>query len=311
MLGTGMLAVFDMNFDPMLHLGGAIPVTLPWQTVLTAVTVLLALLVAGRFAHRSGRRTGLPPLRLDDLLVIALAVLPGALIGGRLVYALDFLQYYQAHPTALLDPSQGSLSLLGAVLGGTLTGALIARFLESCPARWADVASTSMLLAIGLGKIAQFTAGGGQGIAWDGPLAVAFTGPGPWLSVAPATPAVPAQLVEAGWALLGIPVTFALHAGPALESLPGFLRQTGRWADARRARGAPLAEGRLRFGYLYGFALGWWLVGRIVIAATWRDDRLVGPFNVEQALGLSVLVLLVLTALVGALLRPKVVAEVR
>ena len=284
---------------------------MPWQTVIVALAVFVALVVAARFARRSGRRTGLPPLRLDDLLLIAVAVIPGALIGGRLVHGLDYLDYYRLDPMRLLDPSQGSLSLLGAVIGGTLSGAFICRLVEAWPARWADVVSTSLLLAIGLGKIAQFSAGGGQGVPWDGPLAVAFTGAGPWLSVAPATPAVPAQLFEAAWALLGIPVVFALHAGPVLGSLPGGLRQVGRWADARRARGAPVADGRLRFGYLFGLALGWWLVGRVVIASTWRDARVVGSLNVEQALSVALLAVLVLGALVGALRRPRVVLEVR
>ncbi|MGH2467624.1 MAG: prolipoprotein diacylglyceryl transferase [Candidatus Limnocylindrales bacterium] len=307
------LAVIRLEFDPLLRLRwpGGPDLAIPWQSVLVAVAVFLALLVAARFARRSGARTGLPRLRPDDLLVIAIAIIPGALIGGRIVHGLDYLDYYRLDPARLLDPSEGSLSLLGAVIGGTLSGSLIARLVESSPARWADVASTSLLLALGVGKVAQFAAGGGQGLPWDGPLAVAFSGPGPWLSVAPGTPAVPSQLLEAGWALLGIPVLLALHAGPLLRSLPDGLRQVGAWAEARRLGGAPVAEGRLRFGYLFALAVSWWLVGRVVIASTWRDDRLVGPLNVEQALGLAVLAILVLGALFGGLRRPKAIAEVR
>jgi prolipoprotein diacylglyceryltransferase len=313
-MGPGLaLAAFRLDFDPLLRLRwpGGPDLAIPWQTVLVAVAVFLALLVAARFARRSGARTGLPRLRPDDLLVIAIAIIPGALIGGRIVHGLDYLDYYRLDPARLLDPSQGSLSLLGAVIGGTFSGSLIARLVESSPARWADVASTSLLLAIGLGKIAQFSAGGGQGVAWDGPLAVAFSGSGPWLSIAPATPAVPSQLLEAGGALLGIPVLLALHAGPLLRALPGGLRQVGRWVEARRVGGAPVAEGRLRFGYLFGLALAWWLVGRVVIAATWRDDRILGPLCSEQVAGLVILVVLASGALVGALHRPRVVVEVR
>jgi prolipoprotein diacylglyceryltransferase len=306
-------AVVRLAFDPLLHLGwpGSPGLDVAWQTAIAALAVFLALLVAARFAWRSGRRTGLPDLRQDDLLDIAVADIPGALSGGRILHGLDVLDYYAQAPTRLLDPSQGSLSLLGAVIGGVLSGALVTRLLESWPARWADVASTSLLLAIGLGKIAQASAGGGQGVAWDGPLALAFSGAGPWSSAAPATPAVPAHLLEAAWALLGIPVIFALHAGPVLDGLPSGLRQVGRWAEARRARGAQVAEGRLRFGYLFGVALAWWLVGRVVIASTWRDDRVLGPLCVEQVAGLVVLALLAGAALIGALHRPRVVLEVR
>ena len=290
---AGLLAVIRVDFDPYLRLSGPVAFAIRWETLIVALAVLLGLLVAARFAARSGRRTGLAPLRLDDLLYIALGAAPGALVGGRLFYALDYLDYYRANPGALANTGQGSLSLLGAVVGATLTAAVIARLLGGPIGRWLDVASTSLLLVIGLGKLAQLAAGGGQGLAWDGPWALAFTGPGPWLSVAPAVPAQPAALYEAIWALLGIPVTFALHAGPLLRALPGWLKQEGRWAQARASRGEEVARGRLRFGYLYAAALVWWLAGRIAIASLWRDERVLGPFCVEQLTGLAVVALLV------------------
>src|SRR5574340_637540 len=211
-----LAGVVRLDFDPLPHLHGpgGPAIAVPWQTVGAAVAVFVALLVAARFASRSGRRSGLPALRLDDLLVIAVAIIPGALIGGRILHGLDYLDYYRLDPVRLLDPSQGSLSLLGAVVGGTLSGAFICRLVETWPARWADVASTSLLLLIGIGKLAQFAGGGGQGAPWDGAWAVAFEGAGPWLSIAPATPAVPAQLFVLTDAATTEIYTLSLHAGP-------------------------------------------------------------------------------------------------
>jgi len=57
------------------------------------------------------------------------------------------------------------LSLLGAVLGGALSGAYIAGLLEGTTRRWADLAALPMLLALGLGKLAQLLGGAGQGLA--------------------------------------------------------------------------------------------------------------------------------------------------
>ena len=64
-------------------------------------------------------------LRADDLLYIAVSALPGAVIGGRLGYALLHLDYYGANPGALLDISQGGLQLSLGVVGGFVTAAIV------------------------------------------------------------------------------------------------------------------------------------------------------------------------------------------
>src|SRR4249919_1382019 len=62
-------------------------------------------------------------LRLDDLLYIAVAALPGAVVGGRIGYVLTHLPYYSANPGAAFDVGQGGFELSLAVVGGTLTAA--------------------------------------------------------------------------------------------------------------------------------------------------------------------------------------------
>ena len=215
-----------------------------------------------RPARRGDVPSDAPALRLDDLLFIAVAVVPGAVIGGRIVHGLDHLDAYAPNFAALLDPARGSLSLLGAVVGGTLSAAYIARILSGSRPdwrRWLEVAAPLVLFLVVGAKFSQFLGGGGQGSPWSGEQAVAFLGPGPWQSLAPAMPSVPAQLLEGAWAAVGV-VVLAVVAR------------------------------RLRFGTVYLWALAWWLVGRIVIGFTWRDDAVVGPLNVEQALAIVVLV---------------------
>ncbi len=46
-------------------------------------------------------------------------------------------------------------------------------------------------------------------------------------------------------------------------------------------------------------ALAWWLVGRAVVALTWRDERLLGPFG-SEAIATLVALGVVLVALVMA-----------
>jgi prolipoprotein diacylglyceryltransferase len=237
-------AAVRLSFDPFLRIAD---LAIPWRALAVAGAVLLALSLAAFLARRRG-------LRLDDLLLISLGAMAGAVIGGRALHALAFLNVYQGDPGALLDPARGSLSLLGAVVGGILAGAFIAGRLEGTLGGWADLAAAPVLLAIGLGKLAQLLAGAGQGIPFDGAWAIAFVGPGPWVSASPSTPAHPAQLYEGGWALVGLPVVLVL---------------------LRRAS----AEGRLLM-----LAVAWWLLGRIAAGFTWRDERLLGPMAIEQVL---------------------------
>jgi phosphatidylglycerol:prolipoprotein diacylglycerol transferase len=248
-------AVVRLSFDPFLRIGD---LAMPWRALAVAGAVLLALSLAAFLARRRG-------LRLDDLLFISLGAVAGAVIGGRALHALAFLNVYQGDPGALVDPARGSLSLLGAVVGGILAAAFIAGRLEGTLGQWADLAAAPVLLAIGLGKLAQLLAGAGQGTPFDGAWAIALVGPGPWVSASPATPAHPAQLYEGLWALAGLPVVLVM------------LRRSS-------------AEGRLLM-----LAVAWWLLGRIAAGFTWRDERLLGPMGIEQVLAVLLFAFSVVT----------------
>lgn len=258
-------SVIQIWFDPQIVLG---PLTVSWQAVGIALSLLVALSVAALIGGRHAA-----PARLDDLAYIALAIIPGAVVGGRLVHAIVYWPAYSAETWRLANPDVGSLSLLGAVLGGALTGGYVARLLGAAVERWASAASLPMLLALGLGKIAQFLGGSGQGLPFDGPWAVAFMGPGPWISAAPEMPSHPSQLHEAAWLLLGAAI---------------LLRPQSRASELDTRQGRRL----------FGFALGWFLAGRVLVGFTWRDERIAGLLNAEQLLALAALALLLLVALV-------------
>jgi len=97
-------------------------------------------------------------------------------VGGRLVHVLDYAGAYAANPVSIIDPRFGSLSLLGAVLGGALSALYVCRLLNTPAAAWADRAAIPLLVAVGVGKLAQLLGGSGQGLPFDGPWAVAFVG---------------------------------------------------------------------------------------------------------------------------------------
>jgi prolipoprotein diacylglyceryltransferase len=297
----GILALIELNFDPLLRLAG---MTIRWQTIGVTIALLIALAVAALMAPdvRSQRpffrrrepdlRPLFPPapkveqarrlrtLRLDDMLLVLAGIVPGAVAMGRVFHGLDFWSYYASQPAKLFDPSVGSLSLLGAVMGGLMTGSYVARMIDAPVRRWADAAAVPLLLALGLGKLAQLLGGSGQGLPFDGSWAVAFTGAGPWVSTNPAMPSHPAQVYEGLWMLAGIPIVLLL-AGRRYQPLR--VHRLVAWADRNAREGA-----------LFAGALGWFLLGRLVIGYTWRDEPIVGGLNVEQTLALISMMLVLL-----------------
>lgn len=278
--------------------------TIRWQTIGVTIALLIALAVAALMAPdvRSQRpffrrrEPDLRPLfpqapkveqarrvrqlRLDDMLLTICGVVPGAVVMGRVFHGLDYWSYYASQPAKLLDPSVGSLSLLGAVVGGLMTGSYVARMIDAPVRRWADAAAVPFLLALGLGKLAQLLGGSGQGLPFDGSWAVAFTGAGPWVSTNPQMPSHPAQVYEGLWMLAGIPIVLLL-AGRRYDPLR--VHRLVAWADRSAREGA-----------LFAGTLGWFLLGRLLIGYTWRDEPIVGGLNVEQTLALISMMLVLL-----------------
>ncbi|OGN83761.1 MAG: hypothetical protein A2X23_01935 [Chloroflexi bacterium GWC2_73_18] len=289
-------ATIVLDFDPFLGVGDR---AVRWETLALAAALFLGLALAARLAGRADE-PGEERLRRDDLLYIALGAVPGAVVGGRLLHGLDFLAYYQATPERLVDPSLGSLSLLGGVIGGTVTAAYVAALLAAPVRRWLDVAIVPLLLVIGLGKLANLLGGTGQGAPTDATWALAFAGEWSWRSPLADVPAHPSQVYEAIWTLAGIVLLAALRFGPVLRALPGRWRRPAYTGDhSGGGLEAALGPGRLRGGYLFLFGLAWWSAGRVVVGFTWRDDLVVGGLRMEQLAALAVLACVALVLLIA------------
>lgn len=255
------IAIIAFEFDPLLRFaGGAVRL----ETLALAAAVLVVLLIAAWIAIRTRVEDVRPGesarLRIDDLVFVVLGVVPGTVAGGRLGYVLLHLDYYGAHPGAMLDPGQGSLELTLAMVGGALTGACAARLLGEPVGRWLHVAALPTLAGLALGKLAMAIGGDGQGLPTDVAWATSYLGPGPWGSLGPAIPSHPAQLYEAiATGVVLVVMTAALSVGV-------FARHDGL---------AFLA------------AIGGWAAARVVVAATWRDAAVAGPLRAEQLVALA------------------------
>jgi phosphatidylglycerol:prolipoprotein diacylglycerol transferase len=264
---TALFATITLDFDPFVRLGDS---GVRLDTLALAVVIVAALALAALIAGRTSVHDPHAPawatavdlhLRRDDLLFIVLGVIPGAVIGGRLGYVLIHLDYYAATPSAILDPNQGSLELGLAVLVGATTGAYVCRLLEAPVGRWLHLAATPTLVALVLGELTRVLGGSGQGSAADVPWAIAYSGPGPWESLVPATPAHPAQLYGALAALVALAVVAVLLRFGAF---------------------------RAHDGSAFFVAVLVWGLGRFVVTFAWRDDGVLGAVRAGGLIALGV-----------------------
>ena len=249
------IAVIAFDFDPLFRLADALVVR--WQTIALAMVIASALIVAGAMARRAA-------LRPDDLLFIAVGIVPGAVLGGRLGYGLLHLEYYASSPVAILDPAGGGLELGLAVAGGLLTAWYVARLLGAPIGPWSHVAVLPVLFTLGAGKLTMVLGGAGQGQPTDATWATAYLGPGPWSSLAPALPSHPSQAYEGIATLVVLFLLVLVHA-------------TGRASER--------PDGRLLF-----IGLGAWALVRAAAAMTWRDPAVIGPLNAGSVIAVGIAV---------------------
>jgi prolipoprotein diacylglyceryltransferase len=285
-----VLAAISLDFEPSFRLFGR---GLRLETVALAGAVFVALVLAGlgagRLEARLRRRAAAaapespespgsyegPRLRRDDLLLIALGAIPGAVLGGRLEYGLIHLDYYRSNPSALLDPSQGGLALTGAVVLGVITALAVARLLSAPIHLWLHVASVPLLVALGLGKLAMVLGGAGQGRYSEASWGTFYSRPGPWVSGNAGLPALPSQALEGG---LVLAVAVALVAVPVLLRL-----RLRRWhAIARPALSARRRWSLLEGGRRFAVAMSLFWLARFATVFTWRDAQVIGPLRAEH-----------------------------
>jgi prolipoprotein diacylglyceryltransferase len=256
-------AVIELAFDPVLRLSDTASVR--YETIALAIVLFVGLLLAARIG--SGTPADVPyvpapGLRVDDLVFCVVGAVPGAIVGGRLGAVLDHADYYMANPAAIVDPGQGGLTLTLAVPFGILTGGVIARLLGAPVGRWLHATAVPLLFVLAAGKLVGVLGATGQGVPSSEEWATAYTGPGPWGSLAADIPSVPSQALEAILVTLAVLV---LLVASRLEFV------------ARR-------DGAAMF-----VALTAWALARFVVAFTWRDPAILGPLRAEQVLALVVL----------------------
>ncbi len=257
-------------YDPVLLIGGvAVRAEVVGAVLAIALGIVAAAIMAGGtpirlehparwFDEASGE---LNHLRRDDLLYITVAAFPGAVVGGRLGYALIHLDYFTANPGLLWDIGHGGFELALGVVGGVVTAAIVAGLLGAPLGRWLHALILPLLLTLAVAKLAMASGGAGQGVPFDGDWATSYLGDGPWDSLAPAIPSHPAQLYEAAATGLVALVLLVLMAARRFN----------------RRNGA---------AFLLGITL--WAIARAAVASLWRDPVVAAGLRMEQLVCIAI-----------------------
>ena len=184
------------DIDPVLIRLG--PIILRWYGLMYVLGLTAAFfMIKARAAARN------VALAIDDLHDLILYAALGVILGGRLGYVFFYnLPYYLQHPAKLLAVWEGGMSFHGGLLGVIVAvGAFCWRKRYSFYSI-ADLATPTVPIGLGLGRIGNFINGELYGRVTDVPWCMVFnrTGGGPFCRH-------PSQLYEAlleGLLLFGV-----------------------------------------------------------------------------------------------------------
>ena len=161
--------MLTVNLDPVLaHLG---PVMLSWYGLAVAAAIGAGIWLTLRDADRKGLPT-------DGVADLALWVVLGGVVGARLLHVVDRWDSYATAPLRILAIQNGGLAIQGAILGGVLTGALLAWRRGIPVRRLSDAAAPGMVLGQAIGRLGCLVTGDALGPATGGGWGIVYRNPG-------------------------------------------------------------------------------------------------------------------------------------
>ena len=244
-----------INLDPTLfHLG---PLMFSWYGLAVGAGMLVGIWLLLREAQRRGLPT-------EPVLDLVLWVAGGGLVGARLLYVLDRWSFFATNPTEILAVHTGGLSIMGAILGGGLTAAILARRKGLPVRRLFDAAAPGIVLGQAIGRFGCLVTGDTVGRPTDGSWGVVYLNPGarvPQLGVA----YQPAFFYEQLWDVLIFAILWRLR-----KRITGdgqlFALYLGLYAIGKFA----ITFVRLDPAYIWGLQQSHFVaLGLLVLAAGW------------------------------------------
>ncbi len=161
--------MLTISIDPIIFTIGHF--MLRWYSLIVMAAVVLAVWFAANEAERKG-------FKKAEVYDGAFWVVGGGLIGARLFHVLDHWPHeFAANPIRALYVWEGGLAIWGAVAGGLIAAALLARRRHWNLPRLLDAIAPGLVLAQAVGRVACVITGDAMGKPTDGPFGFAYTSP--------------------------------------------------------------------------------------------------------------------------------------
>lgn len=125
------------------------PLTVRWYGVIIAFGIFVAIWLSIREAEKRG-------LTEDDIVDLALWMIPIGFIGARLYYVLFEIGYYIQHPLQVFAIWEGGIAIYGGLIAGALTLIWFCKKREIPIWLLLDIVAPTVLLAQAIGRWGNF-----------------------------------------------------------------------------------------------------------------------------------------------------------
>ncbi len=140
-----------------------------WYGIIYALGFFFGALIAVYFGKKRG-------ISKDDVYDFFTYLIPGVVIGARLIHVLFEWNYYGAHLGEIIAVWNGGLSFHGGLLGALVVGGYYCKKRKIAPLDMADVLSFPLAIGLGFGRIGNFINQELYGTLTDLPWGVKFNG---------------------------------------------------------------------------------------------------------------------------------------
>jgi len=142
-----------------------------WYGIIVLAAIVTGIWLTAREAGRKG-------FKKEDLYDGALWIVLGGLLGARLFHVADhWSDMFAANPIRALYLWEGGLAIWGAIVGGLMAAALLARRRGWLLPRLLDAVAPGLVLAQAIGRVACIITGDAMGKPTSGPFGFAYTSP--------------------------------------------------------------------------------------------------------------------------------------
>lgn len=191
----------DIGINPVLFNIGSFEIG--WHGIMVVLAVTVGIGTSLWLAKGSG-------IKREDIYGLAPWAVLGGILGARLFHVVDQLGYYIDHPGDIVEFWHG-LSILGAILGGTLAAAIYAKITRISLGRLADTLTPGLILALMVGRIGCIINGDVFGKPTTLPWAFVYHElPGVY-AFPKDTPLHPSPLYEMIWCMVVLAIAWKLR----------------------------------------------------------------------------------------------------